>query len=237
VPGEAAQPDRPSHLRAPPRGSPFRFLVLALRQAIARGVARLELGVEVRVLDFGCGEMQYRALLPGDAAVVGADLPSNPAAQLEIRADGRLPVKEKTFDAVLSTQVLEHVADPAVYLRECNRVLVNGGKLLLSTHGIMLYHPDPEDLWRWTWQGLERVIEDAGFAVQAREGVMGLATTGLQLFQDGVYHRLRRAWAKRAFASVMQWAIARCARWEPPRMARHNALVFVVNAVKVRDVA
>ena len=55
-----------------------------------------------------------------------------------------------SFDAVLSTQVLEHVADPGALPAERFRVLRPGGRLLLSTHGIFVYHPDPDDYWRWT---------------------------------------------------------------------------------------
>ncbi len=59
---------------------------------------------------------------------------------------------------MLSTQVLEHVTDPRLYLAECHRVLRPGGPLLLSTHGIMVYHPDPVDYWRWTGAGLQRAV-------------------------------------------------------------------------------
>ena len=30
--------------------------------------------------------------------------------------------------------------------------------MLASTHGVMVYHPAPHDLWRWTHEGLERLF-------------------------------------------------------------------------------
>ena len=34
--------------------------------------------------------------------------------------------------------------------------------MLLSTHGAMVYHPNPVDFWRWTHAGLERLFRDNG---------------------------------------------------------------------------
>jgi SAM-dependent methyltransferase len=50
------------------------------------------------------------------------------------RADGMaLPFRDGSFDLVLSHAVIEHVADAALYLRECRRVLAPGGRFYLST--------------------------------------------------------------------------------------------------------
>src|SRR5687768_7636270 len=49
-------------------------------------------------------------------------------------ADGMaLPFTDRTFDLVLSHAVIEHVADAPLYLRECARVLADGGRVYLST--------------------------------------------------------------------------------------------------------
>ena len=50
------------------------------------------------------------------------------------RADGMaLPFATGVFDLVLSHAVIEHVADAELYLRECARVLADGGRMYLST--------------------------------------------------------------------------------------------------------
>ena len=61
-----------------------------------------------------------------------------------------------------------------------------GGRLLLSTHGVFFYHPDPEDYWRWTCAGLRRIVSDAGLEVERFEGMMGLLAVGLQITQDAI---------------------------------------------------
>lgn len=173
--------------------------------------------------------MPYRSLLPGDVRYVGADLPGNAAATVEIASDGSLPVPDAQFDAVLSTQVLEHVREPSLYLAESFRVLRPGGRLLLSTHGVFPYHPDPVDLWRWTCEGLRTEVEAAGFEVRRFEGVIGLAATGLQLFQDALSYRLGPRWLP-WLALVMQRLVAFVDRFETAESLRYNAQVFVLVA-------
>jgi SAM-dependent methyltransferase len=181
-------------------------------------------------VDYGCADMAYRDLFGPDVAYLGADLPGNPAAAIELRPDGTLPLAEGSVDAVFSSQVLEHVGDPGLYLAECARVLRPGGRLLLSTHGIMVWHRDPVDYWRWTGEGLQRVVTDAGLQVVRFEGVMGLAATGLQLFQDGTHHRVPRR-LQRPYFALMQALVAAFDRQTPESRAE-NALVFAVVAVK-----
>jgi SAM-dependent methyltransferase len=115
----------------------------------------------LRVLDVGCGDRPYERLLSGASEIVGFDVPGNPHADLHGSIDA-IPVPDASFDVVLCLQVLEHVPDPAAAVRELRRVVRPGGRVLLSTHGIYPYHPNPDDLWRWTHDGLERLFRDNG---------------------------------------------------------------------------
>jgi len=132
-----------------------------------------------RVLDVGCGDRPYAELFPG---AVGFDVPGNPHADLHGDIDA-IPVEEASFDVVLCLQVLEHVPDPAAAVRELHRVVRPGGRVLLTTHGIYPFHPNPDDLWRWTHQGLERLfLTNAEWeSVTVRPGAGTVSTVAMQI--------------------------------------------------------
>jgi SAM-dependent methyltransferase len=109
---------------------------------------RADVRVEGRVLDAGCGGGGMPLSLAEEArSVVGID-PAPRFQEAGVRlgrerrldnlhfalADGMaLPFRDAVFDLVLSHAVIEHVADAALYLRECARVLAPGGHVYLST--------------------------------------------------------------------------------------------------------
>jgi SAM-dependent methyltransferase len=223
--------NRPAEVRDAPRWSRLAHVVRALPKAIAGLAPELLVPADGRVLDYGCADAPYRHLLPEGAEYVPADLPGNPLAAVQVQPDGTLALPDDSFDAVLSTQVLEHVQDPATYLAECFRVLRPGGRMLLSTHGIMVWHPDPVDHWRWTCGGLRHVVEDAGFGVVRFEGVVGLAATGIQLVQDAIVYTLPRP-LRKPFAFAMQALMALADRVQGAESRRYNALVFALIAEK-----
>ncbi len=105
-----------------------------------------------RLLDVGAGEGFFSRLLgehlkarhgiaPADvlracdlypAAFRYSDVPCD-----LIRADGRLPYDDDTFDIVCSIEVIEHVEDQFAFLRELIRVLRPNGRAIITTPNVL----------------------------------------------------------------------------------------------------
>lgn len=221
-------------LRPASRFRSSRFHVLhALRRALVTALKRHLASEKVDVtVDLGCGSMPYRSLFADRTArYIGVDMPDNSDADVHFTADGTTPLLSGSADLVLSTQVLEHVPDPESYLKEAWRLLRLDGLLFLTTHGIWRYHPHPEDLWRWTAEGLRRRIERAGFTVLDVTGVVGLGATGIQLFQDWLEPRLPRV-VRPVVVAALQTAMELVDRWTSDNERLRDACVFLVVARK-----
>ena len=133
------------------------------------------------VLDYGCGPAPYEHLLTGRCSrYIKLDIGKNNSADILVLENEKIPLPDSSWDVILSTQVLEHVADPGFYLSECRRLLKPGGKLILSTHGIWPYHPFPEDYWRFTESGLKKILRDNRFKTVNFKGLIGPFASSVQ---------------------------------------------------------
>jgi len=214
----------------PARDHRLYWLLTVLREEMERLVeSEIKSRSVATVADFGCGNMPYRPLIePHVERYCGCDLPGNELADSIISSNGVLPFEDSTVDIVVSNQVLEHVRYPHKYLSEARRVLAANGKLILSTHGIWRYHPDPCDFWRWTSAGLRCEIEDAGFAVESFSGILGPEATAIQLWQDAFMKRVPkrfRRWFFRLVQSRIRRADLKCSKEKRDADASHYILV------------
>jgi len=155
-------------------------LLIALRSALPPAGSR--------VLDFGAGGSPYRALFAG-STYHRADLPGPAGLDYIIGEDSRVDSPAAAYDCILSTQVLEHVRDPAAYLQEARRLLRTGGHIVLTTHGLFPDHACPHDYQRWTADGLRLAAQRAGFEVDRVDKVT-VNARALVLFNEMFTDRL-----------------------------------------------
>ena len=182
------------------------------------------------LMDLGCGNMPWRSLFePHISQYIGIDLPGNAHASIQLDAAGRADAPDAAADAVLSVQVLEHVAEPQQYLAEARRLIKPDGLLILTTHGYWKYHPDPLDLWRWTGDGLRCELDRAGFELREIRGLMGLAASGIQLAQDGLWPRLPR-FLRPPVGWIAQHAIMALDRITSDQQRQRDAAVYLAVA-------
>ena len=135
---------------------------------VDRGVGRLiERHVSGRCLDAGSGRAPYKARLrERGVEVITIDIEDR-SGDVDLIADlQHMPaVESASVDAVICTEVLEHVADPSAALGEIARVLRPLGVLVLSVPHLSPIHEAPHDYYRYTRYGLEHLLEKAGFDV------------------------------------------------------------------------
>lgn len=134
----------------------------------------------------GSGAQPYRRLLPADAryraiddAAAGEDFGYG-MSDTEYFEGDHWPVLDASMDVVLTTETLEHVLEPAVFLTEARRALRDGGRLILTVPFSARWHYVPHDYWRFTPSSLRSLLECAGFTdvvVNARGNAATVACT------------------------------------------------------------
>ncbi|MDB5716691.1 MAG: hypothetical protein JWM38_118 [Sphingomonas bacterium] len=165
-----------------------------------------------RALDLGCGA----GLLSEPLARLGAEVtavdaaPENIAAArihaegqglaIDYRAGGIEAVAGERFDLVVSMEVIEHVTDPAAFVRGMAYALAPGGLMILSTpnrtplsrlalitlgEGLGQIPRGTHDWSRFlTPDELTRLIADSGLTVRDTRGLSFSPTQGFVLSND-----------------------------------------------------
>lgn len=119
------------------------------------------------VLDIGCGNKPYEKLFDGKATrYTGCDVVQSDQNRVDVICPATaLQFNNDNFDAVFTTQVIEHVDDPAKMLSEANRVMKMNGHIILSAPFCWELHEEPYDFYRYSKYGLRAMFEKAGFQV------------------------------------------------------------------------
>lgn len=122
-----------------------------------------------RVLDIGCSTKPYKPLFSGRfTQYVGVDVPFSDHTKAFIDVFGRgehLPFRGNAFDTVLMTEVLEHVPEPQMALKEVERVLAPGGTAIVSVPFMYRIHEVPYDFFRYTPYSMKHMAQAAGLQV------------------------------------------------------------------------
>lgn len=143
-----------------------------------------------------------------DFTVVYANLSLQKLPSVQCDA-ARLPFGDCRFDAVICSELMEHLPDPLRVLAEIARVTRHGGHLLLCAPFLYRIHADPEDFGRYTDRFWERNLRDAGFHEIAieRHGLW------FSVMADFLRQYVRQNEYPRPTRWVAAWVAAKAGRW------------------------
>ncbi len=182
------------------------------------------------ILDAGAGQCQYRNLFrhcvykTQDFAEYGGTT-SGPASEkwnygiIDYVSDiSAIPVDDESFDAILCTEVLEHLADPISALKEFGRILRPGGRLFLTAPLASGLHQEPFHFYGgFTPHFYAKYLPASGIELVEICPIGGLLRhTGQSAYRIGVLLGGKRASARRIFLRfvLMYWLPKVLARLE-----------------------
>jgi SAM-dependent methyltransferase len=126
-----------------------------------------------RVLDVGAGSCPYRNLFAHCEYKSHDFIRLRPDQLLGRQGYGAIdyvsdilsiPVSDASFDVVLCTEMLEHVPEPILAVKEFARILKPGGRLLLTAPLGSGLHQDPYHFYGgYTPHWYHKFLEEAGF--------------------------------------------------------------------------
>jgi SAM-dependent methyltransferase len=174
---------------------PFYFI----RNGLKDGISFYAPQMKGKMMDFGCGSKPYRNLFDVEE-YVGVDYYNeghpHDNEQIDVFYDGKkIPLPNDYFDSVLSSEVFEHIFNLEEILREINRVMKKGGKLLVTCPFVWNEHEEPNDYARYTQFALKDIFARNGFEVVeiTKSGNFVIATSQLWnlLFFRKIYKRVK----------------------------------------------
>lgn len=151
---------------------------------ILRLLDAAEIDLDARVLDVGCasGRLVEQLRHRGHEVVTGVDLSESAIAacrsrgleDVHVMPADRLDFDDASYDAIIASDVLEHIEDDRAALLEWRRVLRPGGRLFIfvpahmflwSQHDVVNHH-----FRRYDRGTLVERVEAAGFRVERVAG-------------------------------------------------------------------
>lgn len=133
------------------------------------------------ILDAGAGELQYKKFCKhlkytsqdfgqydGQGNDAGLQMQNWDNSKLNIISDiAKIPVKDRSFDAVMCIEVFEHIPHPTEAIKEFARILKKGGTLIITAPVSSLTHFAPYYFYNgYSRYYFEKVLPNYGFRVK-----------------------------------------------------------------------
>jgi SAM-dependent methyltransferase len=84
-------------------------------------------------------------------------------------SDNEMDIPDCSFDIVFASNVMEHVSQPWLWIKEIYRVLDFCGLFISLTPISWKHHKDPIDCYRYYPDGAEQILKEGGFCCEECE--------------------------------------------------------------------
>ncbi len=118
------------------------------------------------LLDIGCGQSPFLPFFcESEVRTVNIDMSPHDTVDVVTDISKKLPFKDGVFDIVFMSNVMEHIPNPDLLMKESCRVLKTGGYLINIVPFFINLHSEPHDFFRYTHYMLEKLLVEVGFDV------------------------------------------------------------------------
>ncbi len=107
------------------------------------------------LLDLGCGNVSlYEMYKDKVSGIYCADWPNSfhtiTFQDFHLNLNHPFPIKSETFNTIILTDVMEHIANPLILWNELARILRPGGRIIIGVPFFHIIHEEPYDYFRYT---------------------------------------------------------------------------------------
>lgn len=189
----------------------IRNLLAEYVEKFMRDYVANQAGSQMKMLDIGCGKQPFRSIFEELGLIYyGLDHKQNISKTVDIveaidvEFIHKYPQLESSFDFIVCTEVLEHVANWDTAFKNISKLMKKNGLILITCPHVYPLHEEPYDFWRPTPYSIKYFSEKYNFDVieliQAGNGwdVLGTVLTNKSFYiksnklKDRIIFRLLR---------------------------------------------
>ena len=162
-----------------------------------------------------------------------------------------IPLPDKHFDAIILSEVLEHVSNPVEILEEAFRLLKPEGIILICTPFQYHIHADPYDFARYTPNWYNKYLESIGFSqieIEKQGGFFQVLANMIKLWvyaisirsTKGKLHRYYTTFQLYFYKKLTFWLVSKSFQWDQEsqysnhKMFSNNTTGFGVIGKKIK---
>lgn len=142
-----------------------------------------------KAIDLGSGSAPYKTfILKKTESYTSLDWDNclhNKKFDINADLNLTLPIKDNSYDTILSFSVIEHLKNPQLHIDEAYRICKNNGILFMQCPFQWQIHEQPYDFFRFTKYGIEHLLKKAGFKkiiIEAQSGFFTMLALKVNYF-------------------------------------------------------